>query len=81
MASRVGSQSKIKNQKSKTGEDPGSSPYMRKDEFGHFKQGDLIASIEDFPEFVIGVDEHLVGGILQVMRADVNPEAPGDFSS
>jgi hypothetical protein len=49
------------------------SAYVIKYQLGHFKHAHPLFAVQHFLEFVVGLNEGFVGGVLQVVTANVIP--------
>lgn len=55
--------------------------HMIENQLGHFKHGDLFASVENFLQLRISIDPCFVRRILKTVRPDVVPKFAGDLRS
>jgi len=54
---------------------------VTRDELGHFKHGDLALAVEHGLQGRIGIDERLLGGVLEFVLFDVIPELLGHLAT
>ena len=54
---------------------------MAADKLGHLEHGDLRLAVEHRLELVVGVDERLLGRVLELVLTDVLPKLLGQFGA